>query len=88
LAPGTGLVTYACNAPDGSPPYRVTVMFFPTDPPTLYAERGDSVSLMSLQPSGSGTTYRSRNETFQEHKEAIRVTWGYGASEMRCKKTL
>ncbi|WP_455234245.1 MliC family protein [Thiogranum longum] len=61
-------------------------MFFPTDPPTLYAERGDSVWLMFLQPSGSGTRYQGRNETFRELQGEARVTWGYGAPEMVCKK--
>jgi uncharacterized protein len=83
LVPGTGPVAYAC---DGDPRNEVVVTFFPTDPPTLYAERGDSVSLMYLQPSGSGTRYQGRNETFWEHQGAAQVTWGYGAPEMRCKK--
>ncbi|MCG6863395.1 MAG: MliC family protein [Chromatiaceae bacterium] len=83
LVPGTGPVTYAC---DGNPRNEVVAMFFPTDPPTLYAERGDSVSLMYLQPSGSGARYQGRNETFWEHQGVARVTWGYGAPEMRCKK--
>ncbi len=83
LVPGTGPVSYVC---DGQPANEVIVVFFPTDPPTLYAERGDSVSLMYLQPSGSGTRYQGRNETFWEHQGEARVTWGYGAPEMRCKK--
>ena len=33
---------------------EVIATFFQTDPPTLIAERGDQVSLMYLQPSGSG----------------------------------
>ncbi len=61
-------------------------MFFPTDLPTLYAERGDSVSLMFLQPSASGTKYQGRNETFWEHQGEAKVTWGYVAPEMHCKK--
>ena len=65
---------------------QVTVMFFPTDLPTLYAERGDSVSLMFLQPSASGTKYQGRNETFWEHQGEAKVTWGYVAPEMHCKK--
>jgi len=83
LVPGTGPVTYAC---DGNPKNQVIVTFFPTDPPTLYAERGDDVSLMYLQPSGSGTRYQGRNETFWEHQGEAGVTWGYGAPEMRCRK--
>lgn len=84
LVPGTGPVTYAC---DGDPRNEVVVVFFPTtDPSTLYAERGDSVSLMYLQPSGSGAKYQGRNETFWEHQGEALVTWGYGAPEMHCKK--
>jgi len=83
LVPGTGPVAYVC---DGQPASEVIVMFFPTDPPTLYAERGDSVSLMYLQPSGSGTRYQGRNETFWEHQGQARVTWGFGAPELRCSK--
>jgi len=83
LVPGKGPVTYAC---DGDPKNEVIVMFFPTDPPTLYAERGDSVSLMFLQPSASGTEYQGRNETFWEHQGEAKVTWGYGTPEMRCEK--
>ena len=83
LVPGTGPVTFVC---DGQPANEVIVVFFPTDPPTLYAERGDSVSLLYLQPSGSGSRYQGRNEAFWEHQGEARVTWGYGAPEMRCKK--
>jgi hypothetical protein len=61
-------------------------MFFPTDPPTLYAERGDSVSLMFLAPSGSGAKHQGRNTAFWEHQGEAKITWGYGAPEMRCKK--
>jgi uncharacterized protein len=83
LVPGTGPVTYAC---DGNPSNQVVATFFPTDPPTLIAEHGDSVSLMYLQPSGSGTRYQGGNETFWEHQGEARVTWGYDAAEMHCKK--
>jgi len=52
----------------------------------MIAERGDSVSLMYQQPSGSGTRYQGRNETFWEHQGVAMITWGYGAQPMRCKK--
>jgi membrane-bound inhibitor of C-type lysozyme len=83
LVPGRGPVTYTC---DGDRRNEVIVMFFPTDPPTLYAERGDGVSLMFLQPSASGTKYQGRNETFWEHQGEAKVTWGYGAPVMSCEK--
>ncbi|WP_346837086.1 MliC family protein [Microbulbifer sp. SAOS-129_SWC] len=83
LVPGTGPVFYACG---GNPANEIVVTFFKTEPRTLIAERGDSTSLMYLQPSASGTRYRGRNESFWEHQGEARVTWGYGAPELRCRK--
>ncbi len=83
LVPGVGPFAYAC---DGNPADEIVVTFFSTDPPTLIAERGDSVSLMYLQPSGSGSRYQGRNESFWEHQGEARVTWGYDAPEIRCVK--
>jgi uncharacterized protein len=83
LVPGKGPFRYMC---DGNPANEVVATFFHTDPPTLIAERGDSVSLMYLQPGGSGTKYQGRNETFWEHQGEALITWGYGAPQMRCKK--
>ena len=85
LIPVTGTVRYVCN---GEPANEVIATFFQTDPPTLIAERGDRVSMMYLQPSGSGAKYQGRNETFWEHHGEALITWGYGAPEMRCQKTL
>jgi uncharacterized protein len=84
LVPGNGPFRFMC---DGNPANEIVVTFFQTDPPTLIAERGDSVSLMYLQPSGSGAKYQGRNETFWEHQGEALITWGYGAPEMRCRKT-
>ena len=83
LVPGIGPVRYLC---DENPANEVVVTFFQTDPATLVAERGDSTSLMYVQPSGSGARYQGRNESFWEHQGEALVTWGYGAPEMRCKK--
>ncbi len=83
LVPGSGPFRFIC---DGNVANEVVVMFFETAPPTLVAERGDSVSMMYLQPSGSGAKYEGRNETFWEHHGEALITWGYGAPEMRCKK--
>ena len=83
LVQGNGPVRFIC---DENPANEVIVTFFQTDPPTLIAERGDSVSLMYLQPSGSGTKYQGRNETFWEHQGEASITWGYGAPQMRCKR--
>jgi uncharacterized protein len=81
LVPGIGPVVFACDDAPGS---EVIATFFRTDPATLIAERGDSVSLMYVQPSGSGARYAGRNETFWEHQGKARVTWGHGAPEMTC----
>lgn len=84
LVSGTGPVYYEC---DGNPANKVTAMFFKTDPPTLIAERGDSVSLMYQQPSGSGIKYLGRNESLWEHHQSETIiTWGYGALESHCKR--
>jgi uncharacterized protein len=83
LVPGTGPITYVC---EGKSSTEIVVTFFQTDPPTLIAERGDSVSLMYLQPSASGAKYQGRNETFWEHQGEALITWGYETPEMHCKK--
>ena len=83
LVPGNGPFSFIC---EGNPANEVVATFFQTDPPTLIAEHGDSVSLMYLQPSGSGTKYQGRNETFWEHQGEALITWGYGAPQMRCNK--
>jgi uncharacterized protein len=84
LVPGIGPVTFVC---DGNPRNEVVAIFFQTDPATMIAERGDSVSLMFVQPSASGARYQGRNESFWEHQGEATVTWGYGAPEMRCRKS-
>ena len=76
-------VFYAC---DGNPSNEVVATFFQTDPPTLIAERGDQVSLMYLQPSGSGSKYQGRNESFWEHHGEAMITWGSGSPEMKCAR--
>ncbi len=85
LVSATSPIVYAC---DGNRSNEVVATFFQTDPPTLIAEHGDSVSLMYAQPSGSGSKYQGRNESFWEHQGEAVVTWGYEAPEMRCKKAL
>lgn len=83
LVPAIGPVRFAC---DGKAANALTATFFDTDPPTMIAERGDEVSLMVGQPAASGARYQGRNESFWEHQGEARVTWGYGASEMTCRK--
>jgi len=83
LIPGTDTVRYVC---EGNPANEVIATFFQTDPPMLIAERGDSVSMMYLQPSGSGAKYQGRNEILWEHHGEARIVWGYDAPEMNCQK--
>jgi len=83
LVDASGPVRFAC---EGNPANEVVVTFFRTEPPTLIAERGDSVSLMYRQRSASGTRYRGRNESFWEHQGEARITWGHGTPEMQCVK--
>ncbi|MBD8514074.1 MliC family protein [Photobacterium sp. CAU 1568] len=82
LIQATATVTYLCTDQPGS---EVIATYFPTDPPTLIAERGDSVSLMYQQESASGTKYVGRNESLWEHQGEATVIWGYGAPELNCK---
>jgi uncharacterized protein len=84
LVPGNGPYTYICDNDNRN---EIVVTFFPTGPPTLIAERGDSVSMMYLQQSANGTKYQGRNEIFWEHQGEVSIIWGYGANEMKCKKT-
>lgn len=64
---------------------EVTVTYFKTEPGTLIAERGDSMSLMYQEISASGARYQGRNESFWEHQGEALITWGYGAEEKTCK---
>lgn len=43
-------------------------------------------SLHNLQPSGSGSTYQGRKESFREHQDEAKITWGYDSPEMTCTK--
>jgi uncharacterized protein len=83
LVSTNGPVTYVC---DGDPKNEVVATFFQTEPPTLIAERGDQVSLMYVQKSGSGAKYQGRNESLWEHQGEALITWGYGSKEIKCKK--
>lgn len=82
LVKSTGPFFYGC---DGNPANEIVMTFYETDPPTLIAERGDSVSLMYLQPSGSGSKYQGRNESVWIKGNDATVTWGFEAPEMKCE---
>lgn len=71
LVTSKGPFRFVCGE---SPANELIVTFYETEQPTLIAERGDSVSLMYLQPSGSGTKYQGRNESFWEHQGEATVT--------------
>ncbi|MDP5290942.1 MliC family protein [Oceanimonas sp. CHS3-5] len=83
LVPARGPFRFAC---DGNPTNEVVVTFFDTQPSTLNAEYGDSVSLMYIQPSASGSRYEGRNESFWEHQGKATVRWGHDSPEMRCER--
>ncbi|TYK67059.1 MliC family protein [Colwellia echini] len=71
---------------DNDPTNEFMVVFFETTPSTLIAERGDSVSLMYIQPSASGSKYQGANESFWEHQGEALITWGVNQSKLRCVK--
>lgn len=81
LVPSTGPVYYNCD----NQAKEVVMTFFQTDPPTLIAEFGDSVSLMYLEPAGSGSKYEGQNESIWIKGNDATVGWGYEAPEMNCK---
>lgn len=83
LAPATGPVFYFC---DGNRANELVVTFFETEPPTLIAERGDTVALMFRDRAGGGDTYVGRNESFRARGDEASIVWGYGAAQMRCQK--
>jgi len=83
LVLGTGTVRYVF---EGNPANEVIATFFQTDPPTMILERGDSVSMVYLQPGGSGANYQARNETLWAHHGEARIVRGYGAPEIHCQK--
>jgi uncharacterized protein len=84
LLPGNGPFAFSC---DGDPRLEVITTFYRTDPPTLIAERGDSVSLMYASPSSSGSKYEGQNTMLWEHQGKATIRWGYEAPEMKCVKT-
>ncbi len=80
LVASLGPVAYHC---DGNPANEVVVTFFETEPSTLIAERGDSVSLMYRLSEGD---YRGRNEAFETAPWGARIIWGHEAPAMRCRE--
>jgi uncharacterized protein len=83
LVAGRGPLAYACN---GNVSDELVVTFYPTDPATAIVERGDRSVLMFQQPSASGARYAGPNETFWDKGGEARVTWGYQAPAMSCRR--
>jgi len=82
LADSIGPIAYAC---DENPASEMVVTFFATEPKTLVAERGDSVSVMFIERSANGSLYVGRNKSFWEFQRGYaQVIWGYEAEEMIC----
>lgn len=81
LAP-TASVRYVCA---GEPAMAVDATYFPTEPATVLARRGQDTSLMFAAPSASGAKYQGRNEMLWEHQGEATIQWGFQAPERRCK---
>ncbi|MGD9508297.1 MAG: MliC family protein [Geminicoccaceae bacterium] len=77
----TGTGRYRC---DGEPDHDVVATYFPTDPPTAIAERGDDIAVLYAQPAASGARYVGRNESIWEHQGEAMIAWGPGNPERRC----
>ena len=83
LVPDRGPITWFCN---GDRRNEIITTIFATEPLTLIAERGDSVSLMYHEGVGPEARFVGRNEILQERGAGISLVWGYGTPEMRCVK--
>lgn len=83
LVAAIGPISYVC---DGDAANAVVAIYFETEPATLIAEYHGAQSLMYQQLSASGARYAGRNESLWEHQGEARITWGYQAPEMVCKK--
>ena len=87
LLPHRGPDRYACA---GDARNELLVSWFDTQPPTLYAERGDSVSLMfrEPQPPAPGEVlYVGRNESLRVRPSGqLGLRWGVDATEITCVK--
>lgn len=81
LVESKGPITFDCGA-NGN----ISATFFQTDPPSINATYKGQHSLMVAVPSGSGMNYKGQNESFWDHQGEALVTWGFGATEMTCKK--
>ncbi|MDP3519166.1 MAG: lysozyme inhibitor LprI family protein [Hydrogenophaga sp.] len=87
LLPPTGTDRYACQ---GDSRNELLLSWFATQPATVYAERGDSVSWMfrEAQPAPvGGVLYIGRNESLRLHNpDQLWLRWGVDATEITCVK--
>lgn len=81
LLKGDGPFIYEC---DGNPATKVVVIYFPTEPLTLIAERGDSAALMYLQSSVGEGHYQGRNESLTAYQGVTTIVWGDQAEPIHC----
>jgi hypothetical protein len=77
----TGTGHYRC---DSEPDHDVVATYFPTDPPTAIAERGDDIAVLYAQPAASGARYVGRSESIWEHQGEAMIAWRPGNPERRC----
>lgn len=77
----TGVGRYRCGEQADD---EVVATYFPTDPATAIAERGDDIAVLYAQPAASGAKYAGRNETIWEHQGEAMIAWGPGNAERRC----
>jgi uncharacterized protein len=84
LVKSRGPISFIC---DDNQLNEVLVTFFQTEPQTLIAEYGDSISLMYMKPSASGSKYEGGDKSFWEHHGEAMIIWGYQAPQMKCMKT-
>jgi uncharacterized protein len=80
LVARTVSATWAC------PDFAVTVTYYPTDPPSAIAMRGDEKVFLLSAPSGSGAKYAGRNVSVWEHQGEALIAWGVDGKEVTCSK--
>lgn len=81
LVSGIGPVTFDCGQ-EGT----LSATFYQTEPASMVGTYKNRQALLLVAQSGSGARHQGPNETFWEHQGEAKVTWGYGAKEVICKK--
>lgn len=65
----------------------IQAAYFPTEPPSIQAKRGDESQILMSVPSGNqGSRYEGRNVSFYEHDGETLITWGVDGTQKHCKK--